>query len=282
MKITSIPATLALAWSLVGPAATAQIIFQDNFQSDTAGTSITTADLDPVIGLGDTGGVWDIRDGSTANALPLATQVLNDLVPNSQVNGTPGPNNFLRIYRGGSVSATGKPYATGWTVADTLNQVVQVDMLVWQEQLPSSIGNGVMSVMFGGAPQANPSQSAWLNSVGAWIELEASDNGASNPKLWDFPDNQWLPVRIMANLSSIDTILGVAPQTYSISINGGTPGTGGFWTTQNTVQSILVGWEGANEHFDFIDDVTIQIVPEPSALALLGISLLCCLWRRRS
>jgi hypothetical protein len=272
---------IALLLSFGIPFANAQIIFQDNFQSDTAGTNPTTDDLDPVIGVGDIGGVWDIRDGSTANALPLATQVLNDTVPNSQNTGTPGANNYLRIYRGGAVSTTGKPYATGWNTADTLNHVVRLDMLVWQEQLGTSVGDGVMSIMFGGTPQNNPSTATWLNTVGAWAQLENVDNGLSNPKTWAFPDNQWLAVSVIANLSSTDTQEGLLPQTYSLSIGETLVGTGDFWTTQNSVQSILVGWEGANEHFDFIDDVTIQIVPEPSAVVLGGLGTLCILLRRR-
>jgi hypothetical protein len=249
------------------PPAKSQIIFQDDFQSDVAGTSITTDDLDPIIGLGDIGGVWDIRDGSTANHLPLAVQVLNDTVPDSQNPGVAGTNNYIRIYRGGSINFTGKAYATGWATEDTTDHVVQLDMKVWQEQLPSSIGPGYLSVMFGGAPQNNTSQSAWLNSVSTWIEL-ADTNDVVSPPIFDFPDNQWNTVRIRVNLSSTTTQFGIPPQQFELQINDNAPTNGTFWTAHNTVQSVLVGVEGSNEHFDFIDDVTIQLLSDELKLLL--------------
>ena len=240
-----------------------QILLRDNFQSDAATTNGSTADFDPTIGLGDMGGTWDIREGSTANALPLAVQVINSITP-ADTNGITGPNNYLRIYRGGGVSSTGKPYATGWTTANTADQVMQLDMLVWQP----SPGNGntsagLMNVMFGGAPQNNPSQATWLNSVSAWAALS---DGIQSPI--DLPDDQWNTVRMVVNLSSSFAQAGVPATNYTVSINGVTVLTNGFYTPHNTVQSVLVGLEGANENFDYLDDVLIQIISKPLTVSI--------------
>jgi len=243
--------------------ATPVTIFKDDFQTDTAGTGNVGGDLDPVIdtGAGDIGS-WTIREGSTGNNFVSGLQVYNDTVP---ANGIAGTNNYLRNYRGGGPAASGKPYATGWVTADTTNRLVQLDMSVWQEQLTNSVGAALMNVMFGGAPQNNPSQATWLNSVSVWVQLTDTNvpaGGTGAPPQYDFPDNQWLPIRILANFSSTDTQAGLAPQTFSTRINNGTPTTNNFNTAKTTVQSILVAWEGINEHFDYIDDLTIQLISD--------------------
>src|SRR5262245_45271788 len=58
-------------------AAKAEIIgFRDDFQSDTAEPTGSANDLDPVIGAGDVGGSWVVRETTSTH-----TQVINDTVP---------------------------------------------------------------------------------------------------------------------------------------------------------------------------------------------------------
>jgi len=69
-------------------------------------------------------------------------------------------------------------------------------------------------------------------------------------------------------------------ESITEAIDGGAPITGDFWTPQTTVQSILVGFGGANEQFHYIDDVRIQsiITPEPAAVCVWGIVIGTCGW----
>src|SRR5690242_19277240 len=79
-----------------GSPAHAVIVFQDNFQTDTAVLSNSSDDADPVIdsGAGDIG-MWDIRENPG-----LSVQVENDVTPDNPASGS-GTENFLRVYKGG-------------------------------------------------------------------------------------------------------------------------------------------------------------------------------------
>ena len=266
------------------PAANAAVvIFADNFQTDTAGTGNVTTDLDPAIdtGAGDIGS-WSNLEGSTGTNFPSGIQVYNDTVP---ANGIAGTNNFLRTYRGGSTTSAGHPYATGWGAANTTDRVVQLDMSVYQTSgtdpnLPSSNPPVYLHVMFGGAPRANPTQAAWLNTLSAFFGLSTGAASPSNNPDIAFGDDAWHSVKVIANYSQTTTQWGIAPQKYKVFIDGGAPITGDFWTPQTTVQSILVGFGGANEQFHYIDDVRIQsiITPEPAAVCVWGIVIGTCGW----
>jgi len=131
--------------------------------------------------------------------------------------------------------------------------------------LPSSNPPVYLHVMFGGAPRANPTQAAWLNTLSAFFGLsdaaDSSANSTATQPILDFPDDSWHTVRVIANYSSSATQFDILPQQYTVSIDGGTPTTGTFSTPQTTVQSILIGFGGANEQFHYIDDVQVQQPP---------------------
>ena len=100
-------------------ATAATTVFQDDFESDTAGAS---GDLDPVIGTGDVGGTWLITEAADVNLV----QVRNDAGYQNPSGGT----NVLRIDRPSS-SGSGMAWAYGWNPNDTTCGVVQLDFDVY-------------------------------------------------------------------------------------------------------------------------------------------------------
>jgi hypothetical protein len=238
----------------------AGLIFSDDFQSDAATQSGVTTDFDPAISGSDTGGVWNVIESPA-----LAVQVLNDTVPG---NGIPGLDNYLRIYRGGGPASRGAPYAQGWNSADTLDQVVKLDMLVYRPT------GSAMSVFFGNALHSG-SVSTGVNNFAGNSTVQASLDTSN------LPANQWLPVQIMANMSSSLTQEGILPQQWTLSVNGGAPVASNFAISGNQVPAILVGLTQGNETFNYVDNVVIQVIPEPSSLVLLGLGFVGLIFCRR-
>ena len=79
----------AMGWLALGSSLNAAVLFSDDFESDTVGT-------DPVIGAGDIGGSWDMREPTEAYGLV----------------DTDGSNKYLDIIRG-DVLDRARPWATG-------------------------------------------------------------------------------------------------------------------------------------------------------------------------
>lgn len=248
-------------WSIFQSTSSAAIIFSDNFQSDTAAQSGVSTDLDPAIGVGDTGGVWNVIENPA-----LAVQVLNDTVPGNGIVGL--DNNYIRIYRGGGTTARGAPYAQGWNSADTLNQVVQLNMLVYRPT------GSAMSVFFGNALHSG-SVSSGVNTFAGNSTVQASLDTSN------LLADQWLPVQIMANMSSSLTQAGILPQQWTLSVNGGAPVASNFAVSGNQVPAILVGLSQGNETFNYVDNVVIQVIPEPTSMVLLAIGLVALVACRR-
>jgi hypothetical protein len=252
---------IAAIWLASCPNANAAFLFSDDFQSDTAVLSSSTADADPVIGAGDIGGIWQPTESPA-----LAVQVENDTVPgqNGQ-NGSlvAGANNYLRVYRGGGSGTRGAPYARNWNVADTLNMPVTLKMLVYQ---PTGSSLGV----FFGTITPNTNVNAGVNNFANTAAVQVSLNTA-------LPDNQWIPVTITANFSNTLTQNGLAPQTYKVIINNGTPTIGNFANAATQTPAILVGVSETNETFNYIDDVQIM-TPEPTAACVWTVLVGMCGW----
>jgi hypothetical protein len=246
--------------------ARAAVIFMDDFQSDTAGTTTSGGDLDPVIGVGDTGGSWVVRESSAAH-----TRVISDTVPGNDMAGS---DNYVELIRGGGSSSISKLYATGWDGALTLNGVVQLDFSLWRQSA------ALATIMFadqappgsvGGFPDFNP---GGTNTVSIFHGLGAGGDT-------DVAAEQWTSVRIVADMFA---------QTYTVSLNGGTPTSHNFYdpdgggaevNEEHQVQSILF-FTGANNAVYYIDNVKIDAIPEPATWVLLTVGAASFgFWRRR-
>jgi hypothetical protein len=226
-------------------------IFKDNFQTDSPVLSDSTADADPLIDTpgGDIGGNWVCIESPA-----LSVQLEYDTVPaqNGQ-NGSlvAGTNNYLRVYRGGGPSTRGGPFARGWTAADTNDRVMQLDLNMYQPTGSS------MSIFFGTTNPGGITVSSGINNFA---------NNSTVATSLDVADNQWVPVRIIANLSATTAQLGLDPQKYTVSIDGVTGSPASFTKAANQVTAILVGLSDTNETFNYVDDVQIQIlnpIPPP-------------------
>jgi hypothetical protein len=260
---------MASSLALFSPAVNAAIVFMDDFQSDTAGLSGSSSDLDPEIGAGDIGGSWVSRENNATHI-----QVLNDTVP---ANGIGGSNNYVKTSRFGSNSAanTSRLHATGWDPLETANQLVQLDFSLYQ----TTDANLTLNIYDAAPPGSNTD----TGTIGAGIALTNMDFAAS------IPDNQWVEVRLIFNTSDTLTLVGPGsvsydPQTYSFTVDGGSfmdqagilvavpqpfvlPG----GVTQ--FQSIMFK-EGANSSNEFIDNVRVTTaIPEAQPLWLLLVGL---------
>jgi hypothetical protein len=218
-------------------AADATILFRDDFQSDTAGTTQSGGDLDPVIGDGDVGGSWVVGEFG-----PTYLRTINDTVP---LNDIAGPNNYVELIRTTSISRSGKLHGTGWNPADTLNQVIQLDLSMYQ------LTDADMTLMlYDAAPPGGTAVPFGSTSI-IFEDLDT-----------ETPDLAWNTVRIIANLDSSLTKAGLLPQTYSISINGNPASVFNFFSAHNQIQSMTF-FEGANNVEEYIDDVVLQTVAHP-------------------
>jgi hypothetical protein len=243
-------AAAAIGYSAVVVTADPVTVFQDNFQTDIAGTTTSGEDLDPIIDVvgGDIGGSWVIRESTSAH-----TRVINDTIPGNDVAGT---DNYVEMIRGGSSSSIAKLYATGWDTALTLNTMVQLDFSLWRQP------DALATIMF--ANQAPP------GSVGSFPGF--GPNGPNTATVFhgfglggdtDITADQWTDVQIVADMLT---------QTYTVTIDGGTPTNHAFWDPDDVgpevnevhqIQTIMF-FTGANNAVHYIDDVQFQVLNPPA------------------
>ncbi|MEX0641103.1 MAG: hypothetical protein WD468_00300 [Pirellulales bacterium] len=256
---------------VIAPAADADILFWDDFQSDTAGTQPTTSNLNPVIGAGDIGGSWTIRENNGAHI-----QVLNDTVP---ANGIAGTNNYVETTRLSSNSAanSSRLHATGWDPAETANQLVQLDFSLYQTFNESTGGGNLTLNLYDAAP---PGSNTDTGTTGA-VALTNMDFAAS------IPDSQWVDVQLIFNTSDTLTLIGpgsvsYGPQTYSFTVDGGSfmdqagnpvavPQAFVLAGGVTQFQSIMFK-EGNNFNNEYIDNVRLSnniAIPEAKSLWVL-------------
>ena len=243
----------------------AAVIFSDNFQSDTAGQTGSALDLDPVIdtGGGDIGGSWSVLETGITMG-----QVINDTTPG---NATAGTDNYVRVFRGTSSSTRAAVFATGWTVSDTTDQLLQIDMDVYQP----STNVFPMSFWLGDATMAPPTSNTGSGSTS--INFFVANALATAPDVNTPSKNVWTHVTILANFSSTVTQGGLAPQQEAISYAGGAFGTPvAFQKPGNSVKTVLVGLSQSTNETNYFDNVVIQTVPEPAAFTLLFLG--ACAW----
>jgi len=223
----------------------AEVLFYDNFETDTAGLSGSTEDLDPVIGTGDVGGFWE-PDESPETEI----QVLNDAPIQS---GVAGDNNYLKVD-----SANSK--AKGWDRAKTENQLLELTCSVY-------------------VPAGNPSNKP--GNIAGWDEVEGLrafsvyfDAGGSlrfydggswhNITSIGFTENEWFDVSILADMSAA---------TYEFTVAGQTATEDLHWISgANQIDRLSIYASGGATIF--YDNISLVQVPEPSSLVLLGGSLL--------
>jgi hypothetical protein len=243
-------AAAAIGYSVAVATADPVTVFQDGFQTDTAGTTTSGEDLDPIIDVdgGDIGGSWVIRESTSAHL-----RVINDTVPGNDMGGT---DNYVEMIRGGSSSSIAKLYATGWDTSLSVNTMVQLDFSLWRQ--PAAL----TTIMF--ANQAPP------GSVGGFPGF--GPNGPNTATVFhgfgaggdtEVTAEQWTDVQIVADMLA---------QSYTVSIDGGAPTNHAFWDPDDVgpevnevhqVQTIMF-FTGANDAVHYIDNVQFQVLNPPT------------------
>ena len=155
------------------------VLFQDNFESDKAGTHPTSKDLDPVIGARDVGGVWSIEETT-----PDLVQVLNK----KAIGGT----DCLSIKR--TAQGYGNVCATGWDKAKT-EDIVQLDMDIY---IPSDSKRSVIVLSAGPKEWDNVGPAVLFGGDGV-IKISFGNGGTFDTDLKSIPDT-WQHVRFLINV----------------------------------------------------------------------------------
>ncbi len=255
-------AAVVLSFLAHSQPANAAILFSDNFESDTSRTG-NASDADPVIGAGDVGGSWFLAN----ETFPLSVQVNNDLTPGDYV-GT-GTNSNLRFYHAGNLSGSqrGVAYGTGWDASATLNQVVQFDFLFYRSSNVDYPSVDFRVLLGNVSPSTD--QGAGANAFASGAVVNGITLNSSNTAV-----DTWVPIQIRVNLDSTSTQLGIAPASYTWSINGVSQGEVGINNPGTQIASFAFFQANAPEGMNWVDDAVFQTVPEPCAGIIAGLGLI--------
>jgi len=230
---------MAVMGGLAPVANAQQLLFFDNFESDIAGTSPTTDDLDPVLGAGDTGGSWLMEEDG-----PQFGQVLNDLaIADSPITG----NNFLRVERGWSGQANA--WMTGWDHLLTSNVILRLDYSLYMPT-PEFPGDGRMFVLAIGGPGQWDYPAAGINVYG--------DGDIKNAKNNDTP-----PIDIVAALDQwqqVTYFIDMPNLQYDVTVGNSTVEDVPFRDSDATdITRVAIGNAATPSHF-YVDNVRLEVV----------------------
>jgi len=236
------------------------ILFHDNFESDG-----TDPGQDPVIGAGDIGGNWNIYEQVAGK--DDGVQVENDpLIANAPITG----NNFLHVTRVDRDTRKGYAEPTGWDIAPTMEPgaIVTYSASLY---MPSAGGNSTTYVM---------------GEATNWDEIAGGlgvfgDGHATEVHNWPGPVetltavlDQWQEVSIVVDMDN---------QVYDLTVGSSTVTDLPFKHPVARIGFMYIASGADGSHF-YLDNVKLTVVPEPSAVAMLGFSLASLLvfaWRRR-
>jgi hypothetical protein len=212
-------------------------LFQDDFQSDKAGTMPRDVNsvLMPVIGRGDVGGRW-----SYGLADSTLVQVWNNLDP-SKLNGDAGTNRYVKVQRD-AMGHDGNLWAKGWASDATAGKQVELSFSIWKD--PASPTNAAVDAFtnesFGGRTfnaYFFPNGSVWC-----YDGTDSVDTGLS------YRTGVWQNITIRANM---------ATQTFSLTVNGATAENLRWFSGTNVVSHILFSNGVAPAGRFFIDNVKL-------------------------
>lgn len=255
----------------------ATIIFQDDFQSDSATSCANnTVDTDPAIGTSDVGGSWTAYEPTGTTRF---INVVNDAVPYASPY-VAGSNNYLKVKRNDTASPTPRAWQSVSSAAATLNTVVndsfdfrlrtdgttadppQSGIVAFYNSGVDTFSNGLFQLLF--------------NLDGSMSYYDYGDDSTHNLTTTHAPD-AWNNVSIAMNTSA---------QTFTVTVGTGSDTTGSWGGAQHQFQTSVFMQSGPACEY-FVDNVTTTVPtlePEPGSLVLVAtgvLALLAYAWRRR-
>jgi hypothetical protein len=271
---------LAISLVFCGPVSASTIFFQDDFQSDAAGTfkdggSALTNTFHPAIGADDIGGSWVVTDTHAAGEAFTGLQVWNNVSPttNDWPDCASGANNYVTMarYRDGT---EGNMKATGWNAAATTNTQVEL-----QFSLYKGANGEPISAFIGGFGDQNYGNRAF----GVYVTPDGTVN------YYDETAETFLAAGLSMPLDSwqdLELNIDTSSRTFTLTIGATTSGTLNWTGAATGFQYVYFeNSAGADNRFA-VDNVkfTTSAIPEPSVLALLTtglVGLSAYAWRKR-
>lgn len=265
---------------LVGSAAvgSATIVFRDDFEGFSVGAGAfphAGLDLDPSASIGS----WTVSESVVENV-----QVVKDFAP---VQGTQA----LGMGRYGS-----GPQFTGADFAPS--PASQSDPLSirfkWKDPAPDSMFSGDVDrfeilgynktgVGFGSQVFDIILTSGWWSASTLTANFGSTSLDPNSALRADWSginfDNDWLDIEILLNFLN---------HTYTFSVNGVAVANStniafnGDAASANSMQQVAFYTYNSDSSVHAIDDITVEVIPEPAALGLLAIGSLTAMRRRRS
>jgi len=242
-KMVGLVLLLTLAWGFGQQTSAESIVFWDTFQTDVVGEGNPAIQTDD----GDIGVISIFENASYYLGVTDAT------VPGGS---TPGSNRYVYMARG-STTWQGRFQATGWDSADTVGKVVQLDFDFWIEDETSYL-------------------SVWgLNYLNKYNSFDISTSSV----LWGIDTT----VASGATWHHGTVLADYAAGTFTTQVDSGAVSDPvDFYVPGVTAVSNFVFYQGANNETNYIDNVQVDIIPEPSTtlllISLVGVFLV---WRRK-
>lgn len=253
----------------IGAAANASVLFQDDFQSDVAGTfpDCQSTTLHPVIGAGDVGGSWTVSDNRNTGT---GLQVWNNADPNlgGYPNCVAGSNNYVKMSRYNDGSE-GYLWAGGWDASATANQQIELKFSLFKPtgHPPTAFIGGFADQDYNGR-----SFSIYVRSAG---NIDYYDGGDWHDTGVSVALDTWQNMTLKANMQS---------HTYTLTVGNTTSGLLNWTGDASSVSCLNFANTAAYDGSFCLDNVQLSAVPEPTTASLLGVgcmALAAYAWRKR-
>lgn len=121
-----------------------------------------------------------------------------------------------------------------------------------------------------------------VNDDGTWggagpgVTINTSEvrifGGDTDPLVGTALESTWQHFEMSVNTTT---------ETISVSLDGATPVSTTYWRNQPMLNSIWVQRSGGNPAFYFLDNLRLEVIPEPATLGLLAVGGLLALLKRK-
>ena len=252
-KVTILMLVMALMMGGFASVATATTVFWEDFEDDTIGNNnpiIRTAE-------GNIGGLWSVpEDDSAMVGVRNYGDILDPPITDTR---------YLEINRT-AAGDTGNAWAFDWTPGDTAGKIVQIDFDVYVptngtqvSYLTTSATDTVWEVE---GPKVHFLGNGDIAYYTSWPQTDTGIDGVLD---------EWQHVTLVIDMSS---------QTFDLKVGNVMITDLGFAGTAAEIGGFGFGCSN-NDMKVMVDNVQMQIIPEPASITLLGLGVVGLLKRRR-